>query len=438
MKYIHLITLFVLVVSLSSRGNAADEFERPPIDYSRGTPDNAISRLQGMLDSGELTLNYEPRFGYLPALLQALQIPRESQMLVFSKTSLQLRRITPRTPRAIYFNDDVYLGYCHAGDVLEISVADSNLGTVFYTLDQEARDSIQFVRHTDNCLICHSSSRTEGVPGHLVRSLFVESTGQPIFAAGSYTVDHTTPFAQRWGGWYVTGTHGTQTHLGNLVVEGRQVPQPVNNEAGQNVTDLSTRILTTNYLTPHSDLVALMLLEHQAFVHNRITKANFAARQALHYQRTLNAALGEAEENRLDSTTRRINSAAEDLLDALLMVDEAELAAPLRGTSGFAETFEKIGPRDDRQRSLRDLDLSRRMFKYPCSYLIYSSSFDGLPEVIHEHLWLRLWEILTGRDTSPKYAHLSTQDRTAILEILVQTKPGLPDYWQQVAEPLSR
>ena len=78
------------------------------------------------------------------------------------------------------------------------------------------------------------------------------------------------------------------------------------------------------------------------------------------------------------------------------------------------------------------------MFKYPCSYLIYSSSFDGLPEVIHEHLWLRLWEILTGRDTSPKYAHLSTQDRTAILEILVQTKPGLPDYWQQVAEPLSR
>jgi hypothetical protein len=184
---------------------ADDEFEREPIFYSQSVPNNLISRLQAKLDSGEVTLTHEGDKSYLRSLLQALEVPEASQTLVFSKTSLQMRRISPRTPRAIYFNDDVYVGFCQSGDVLEISAVDAQLGTVFYTMNQDENEKPQFQRRTDNCLVCHSSSRTEGVPGHLVRSLYVDVSGQPMLSAGSRMVDHTTPIEQRWGGWYVTG-----------------------------------------------------------------------------------------------------------------------------------------------------------------------------------------------------------------------------------------
>ena len=153
---------FISTVVLLMAGSlyADDEFEREPILYSQSTPENRISRLQQRLDQGELILTHDEKKSYLPALLQALDVPVESQMLVFSKTSLQLQRISPRTPRAIYFNDDVYVGFCQSGDVIEISAVDPQLGTVFYTLDQRESEKPLFERRSDNCLVCHSSSRT--------------------------------------------------------------------------------------------------------------------------------------------------------------------------------------------------------------------------------------------------------------------------------------
>jgi hypothetical protein len=413
----------------------ADEFERPPIEYSKATPNNPISQLQARLDSEDATLPYAEGTGYLPALLSALDVPIESQMLVFSKTSLQRHRISPRRPRAIYFNDETYIGFCQSGDVLEVSVADPQLGTVFYTLDQREKEKPSFVRQTDSCLLCHSSSRTEGVPGHVVRSMFVDTSGQPIFSAGSYSVDHTTPLEHRWGGWYVTGKHGEQTHLGNLVIAGKDVPQPLDNAPGHNITELANRIAVEKYLSPHSDIVALMVLEHQTLVHNRLTRASYAARQALHYQVEFNKALGEPAWNRLESTGRRIESAGSDLVDALLLVDEQKLTAPLEGTSGFAEKFAERGPRDSQGRSLRDLDLQQRLFKYPCSYLIYSPSFDALHAEMRQYVWQRLWDVLATGVDSEKYSHLSPADRKAIIEIICDTKAGLPDYWTANATP---
>jgi hypothetical protein len=363
-------------------------------------------------------------------VLDALKVPVESQMLVFSKTSLQRQCISPRTPRAIYFNDDVYIGYSNSGDVLEISTADPQLGTVFYTLDQHEEESPRFVRQTDSCLLCHSSSRTEGVPGHTVRSLFADTSGQPIFSAGSNTVDHTTPLEKRWGGWYVTGTHGEQKHLGNLIIRGKDVPLPVDNAQGQNLTQLPSPCDADKYLAPHSDIVALMVLEHQTLVHNRITRANYAVRQALHYQTEFNKALGEPAWNRLESTSRRIESAGNDLVDALLLVDEAQLTAPICGTSGFAEKFPQPGPRDSQGRSLRDLDLKQRLFRYPCSYLIYSPSFDGLHDQMRSYVWQRLWDVLAKGVDAKKFAHLAPADRQAIIVIICATKSGLPDYWK--------
>ena len=258
-------------------------------------------------------------------------------MLVFSKTSFQRNRIGPRTPRALYFNDDVYVGYCQGGDVLEISAVDPQLGAVFYTLEQSRLLSPNFRRQTDNCLICHGSSQTKEVPGHVVRSVFADASGLPILSSGTYRVDQTTPIKNRWGGWYVTGTHGDQKHLGNLIVRGRLDRDEVDNSAGLNQTCLDNRFDTSSYLTPHSDIVALMVLEHQTDAHNLITRANFLTRQAMHYQQSLNRELKEPPDRVWDSTTSRIKNAGEPLVEYLLFSGEAELAAPIRGTSGFAD-----------------------------------------------------------------------------------------------------
>ncbi len=411
-----------------------DDFENPPIEYSAGRPDNCISRLQERLDRGESQLAYDPQFGYLKSVLSALKVPVESQMLVFSKTSLQLRRIAPRTPRAIYFNDDVYIGFCQSGDVLEVSAVDTQLGTVFYSLDQKSSESVpKFERRSDNCLVCHSSSRTEGIPGHLVRSLFVDVSGQPLLSAGSRNVNHTTPLEERWGGWYVTGHHGSQKHLGNLIVSTDHVPDKIDNTQGHNVLQLTDRLKTERYLSPHSDIVALMVLEHQVLVQNRITKASFSTREALYYEAMMNETLKSSPGTKLESTLRRIQNAGDRLTEALLFAGEAAISDPIRGTSGYAEVFSKAGIRDSQGRSLRDLDMSRRMFRYPCSYLICSEAFDGLPEEMRTYVWQRLWSVLSGEDQSPKFAHLSAADRQAIIEILRETKPNLPEYWKAVS-----
>lgn len=424
-----LVTMMLLALAAGS-ARAVDEYELPPVEYSRGTPENAVSRLQAQLDRGERALRHDDQFGYLRSVLDALDVKPESQTLVFSKTSLQRHRISPRTPRAIYFSDDVYLGYCHEGDALEISVADPQLGTVFYTLAQNETKSPRFVRETDQCLLCHGMSQTDGIPGHRVRSLFVDSTGNPLLAEGSHRVDQTTPFENRWGGWYVTGKHGDQKHLGNMIIRNGAVPRPVRNEAGLNVTDLGRFFDVGNYPTPHSDVVALMVLEHQTTVHNLLVKANFSARQAIHYETELNRALGEPKERRLESTTRRIKHAADALLQAMLCSKEAPLTDTVTGTSGYAERFASVGPRDKRGRSLRDFDLKTRLFRYPCSFLIYSASFDRLPPELKAVVTRRLHDVLTGRDPDTAFAHLTAEDRQGILEILTETKP---DLWKATA-----
>lgn len=428
---------FVLAIlamlTLSSSLFAGDDFDREPINYATATPDNVISRLQARLDSGAAKFEFEPHFGYLRSLLNELGVTSASQTLVFSKTSLQRQKISPRTPRSLFFNDDVYVGFCQNGDLLEISAVDPQLGTVFYVLDQEAADPPKMIRQTDNCLICHGSTQTLGVPGHLIRSIYPDAGGSPILSAGTYRIDQTSPLEKRWGGWYVTGEHGSQKHLGNLIIRGTQVHEPVDNSAGQNVVDLSGKFRCENFLTPHSDIVALMVLEHQAMAHNLLTQANFTARQALHYETTLNKELNEPAGHRWDSTNSRIKSAGEPLVKYFLFSGEAALTEPVRGTTDFAREFSAKGRRDSQGRSLRDFDLERRMFRYPCSYLIDSPGFRALPGEMKDYVWNRIAEILSGRDQSPAFAHLSAEDRTAIREILSETYPDVPDGWKAKA-----
>ena len=423
--------LVVAGVLFSGIADALDDFDAPPISYSTAPAVNPVSRLQDALDSNAATLAYDPQFGYLKSLLALLNIPQESQTLVFSKTSLQVQYISPNNPRSIYFNDDAYVGRVPGGKLLEISVADPVLGAVFYTLEQHQVDHPQFIRQTGNCLQCHGSVLTSGVPGHIVRSVYTNEDGYPLLKAGSFVSTDASPWRERWGGWYVTGTHGAARHMGNTIAHETDSDVVLDFESGANRATLDPRVEPAEYLTPHSDIVALLVLEHQTRMHNLFTEASFETRQALARQTAVNEALKRDPATPSETTQHIIQSIGNKLVDYMLFVGEAPLEAPVAGTSGFTTQFPKSGPRDAKGRSLRDFDLQTRLFQFPLSYLIYSPQFDGLPAEMKDYVYQRLWNILSGVTFSKEYLHLTKATRQAITEILVETKPGLPAYYHQ-------
>jgi hypothetical protein len=413
----------------------ADDFDAAPILYRETPAKNVISAFEEQLKSGAIKLKSEEHTYFLRDALAQLKVPLSSQVLVFSKTSLQRHKIEPSTPRSIFFNDDVYIGFCQGSPVLEVSAVDPQLGTAFYTMDMNDGVAPVFERQSDNCLICHASSHTRQIPGHMVRSVYTDVSGLPILAMGSHRIDHTSPFEKRWGGWYVSGTHGQQKHLGNLTLTEKMEPEQVDTRPGQNQVTLRSFFDAKTYLSPHSDIVALMVLEHQGEGHNLITRASFQCRMALHQQTELNRELGQPEDKSWESTKSRIRSASEDLLKYLLFCEEAPLTEKVQGVSGFAEEFTARGPADPQGRSLRDFDLEKRLFKYPCSYLVYTEAFQKLPQPVLDHIWRRMHEVVTFRDESATFKHLSREDRMAIREILLATCKQLPDYWREPVPP---
>jgi hypothetical protein len=400
-----------------------DDYTEEPINYLKTPPTDAIADLQRKLDAGEAQLTYDDRHGYLLSVLQQLHVPISSQMLVFSKTSFQRERISPETPRALYFNDRVYIGWVQGGDYVEVASVDPKLGAVFYVLPQRKTDAPKFVRQTYECLQCHDTNMAGSVPGHIMRSVYPNREGQPILTAGTYLSTDRSPLQERWGGWYVTGRHGTQRHMGNVVAKSELAPEQTDWGAGANVTDLRKFIDTAPYLSSHSDIVALLVAEHQTQIQNQITRAGFETRRAVRYEQLLNRDLGRAADYHSDSTVSRIKSVCEPLVKAMLFSGETQLTSPISGASGFTERFASYGPRDHQGRSLREFDLKRRLFRYPCSYQIYSAAFDSLPEQARSYIYGRLVDILTGKDHGPDFAHLTDEDRHAIREILRDTKP---------------
>ncbi len=316
---------------------------------------------------------------------------------------------------------------------------------MFYTLRQTGTGAPTFERNT-SCLACHLSTSTEEVPGMFAGSVYPTPEGNTMYAP-VYFNDHRSAFAQRWGGWYVTGRHGGARHMGNGVVTNPADIAGLVADANQNVQTLEGRVDVQRYLTPHSDIVALMTLEHQMHLANLLTRAAWEARIGSPEGRSLVA--GRIEESpsagRDDEVLaatrprasavkeipiRPVAEAAVEIVDYLLFVDETPFEGAIQGTSDFARQFAAQGPRDSRGRSLRDLDLSRRLLRYPCSYLIYSAQFERLPATVKAAVYARLWHVLSGADANPVYAKLSLADRQAIVEILRDTKKDLPDFFQ--------
>ena len=379
------------------------------ISYSSAPVSDAVSLMKRKIDDGSLTLSFDPTSGYLRSVLQALDIPIESQVLVYSETSFQARRINRKNPRAIFFNDHVSVGWVRGGEVLEFSAQDPQQGTIYYTLSQR-QDAPGPITRSDNCLSCHLSWETLAVPGPFVLTSFPRKSADEY--VNGFHVDHRAPLAERWSGWFVTGTRVPRVQLGNVELLQPNMPEsgPVPVVAKKS---LDGEFDLTGYPTPFSDVVALLVLEHQGRATNLITRAGWEYRQAVYDAGAVSAA----------AASPRVREAVDELVDYFLFVDEAPLPTPVRGSSGFAEQFAAAGPRDAKGRSLRELQLDTRLMRYPCSYMIYSPGFDGLPGVVKSAIYRRLNEVLSAATPAKKYAHLTREDRQTILTILRETKP---------------
>jgi hypothetical protein len=400
----------------------------PAIQYSVRPTRDAVAKLNDRLAKGELQLPFEGPRGYLRAVLTALGISTSSQALVFSENSLQRAHINKSSPRAIYFNDSAAVGWAKGADSMEVAVQDPAQGVIFYSLAQKAQTRPQFVRGTE-CLQCHLTAETYGVPGLFMTSMLPLSDNQNEYARG-WPMDHRTPIEDRWGGWYVTGTQVPARHLGNVPV--MHVPKSyVRAAAAPKLASGAAAFDASAYLSPDSDIVALMVLNHQLHAINLLTRLGWEARLA---SRNPAAAPepGPARATAAARTSSRVADVARELVDYLLFVDEAPLAAPVSGSASFTGEFSARGPRDSKGRSLREFDLSRRLFRYPCSYMIYTEAFDALPPAAKTAVYERLWEVLSGKDPDKVYLQLQVADRRAIVEILRDTKKDLPAYFQTI------
>jgi hypothetical protein len=437
--------LALWMVTLAS-GQMADSFtparRHPAIDYDGSVPDDPIARLDARMRRGEVSLQFDERTGgYLRSVLDELGMAPESQVLVFSKSSFQAPLINPRNPRALYFSDTAAVGFVRGGEVLELIGQDPRQGAMFYTLAQEPSEAPQFTRNP-TCVSCHLSEATFDVPGMFAASMYTGPRGDPLYAPVYYE-DHRTPFEQRWGGWYVTGTHGTMAHRGNATSADETAIDPVVRGENQNLRSLDGRADFSGYLSGTSDIVALMVLEHQMHLMNLFTRIGWEHRLATPEAKAMaipeSRAGGVIEATRTGRTRvdslklRPLPEAVIHLVDYMLFVDEAPLAGGVQGVSGFAQRFPRQGIRDAKGRSLRDLDLSSRLMRYPLSYMIYSEPFEALPAEIKAAVYQRLWDVLSGAVTDTIYAsRLPLADRQAIVEILRDTKPGLPAYFGPV------
>ena len=413
------------ILATMAKADSEEAFEQPPISYSATAPHDAIARLELRLAAGEVKLAGDDR-AILRELLRSLGIPESSQMLVFSKTSSQAGIIHPGNPRALYFSDDCYIGWVPGG-LVEVASIDPQLGPVFYSFDPRGKIGVRprFTRDQD-CLRCHGGTFVREIPAVFARSIPTDRSGQPVYSQGSTVVDDSTPVAERWGGWYVTGLHGMTPHRGNLFSREAEGRLAVDLDLGRNREDLPAIAGGSRYPVQTSDIVALMVFEHQCAMQNALTRAAFQCRRMLRYQQNLQRDLKETVTDgpTYDSVRRVFDSCAQDILDHLLFKDEAAL--PESGISGrpeFVEVYRQSAPRTKDGRALKDLDLGQRLFRVRCSPLIYTRTFRDLPVHLNSRINIRLRSLLDEPAKEPRYAYLTAEERTAIRGILSETLP---------------
>ena len=423
---IALATLTITAAAQQSVPFAGVLDEHPVIQYASRPTRDRVAGLNQRIAAGTATLRFQEQDGYLRSVLDELGIAAESQLLIFSRTGIQRSATGPRTPRALYFDDSVVVGYIPGAQWLEVAAQDREQGVVFYTIDQTpprstSTTSPSFARRTD-CLRCHVSANTLEVPGMIHRSNYLDAEGDPMPMLGSHNVDHRTLVTNRWGGWFVTGNYtkppydGT-AHLGNITISQHASGRPITASNEVFIDWVNGVAAAPRYPSRESDIAALMVFDHQMHAMNLLTRLNWESRVA-------------ASAGRMDFHGTPLRKLVDEVADYLLFVDEAPPPGRINPRREFAERFIAAGPRDRRGRSLRELDLDRRLLRYPCSYMIYTEAFSELPAAARTAVYQRMSTILSSADAAPKYAHLSAEDRQAVVEILRDTKNDLPASWR--------
>ncbi len=413
--------------------SAEPDYERPPINYSHTAPKDAVALLLKRIKAGQVTLMGSDT-DILRAVLRELNVPVESQVVVFSKTSLQAGLIRPANPRALYFSDSVYVGWVPGG-LIEVAAVDPELGPVFYGFDpQDARDARRTFVRESSCLRCHGGTFSRDIPALFERSVVTKAKGEPVDRQSAELVDDATPFEYRWGGWYVTGYAGKLTHRGNAF--GLERAGEVEFKlSDQRPVELSGYFDTAKYLTNTSDVVALLVFQHQLAMHNSLTRAAQGCRRVLEDQRLRQVSANKpvTEESADANSEAVLAKSAEDVVDHLLFRNAAPLPEGLKGAAAFQQAFATDARRSSKGDALKDLSLHGRLFANRCSFLIYSESFDALPAPLKTRIFSRLSEALRDNRPEGRYAYLDKAEKRRIFDVLVETHPEARRFFQTVS-----
>ena len=414
----------VLLVLASARLAAGAPYEDPPIGYSAATPRDPMAALVERMRGREDEFRGLAERDRVLWLLRELNVPVESQVLVFSRTSLQRRRIEPGRPRALYFSDEAYVGWVPGG-LLEVTVFDPRLGAVFYSLDPSADARQPLATRGADCLLCHDQH--EETPSLRARSVYPDAAGEPLGGSSAANIDPSTPISERWGGWYVTGAPAGLVHRGNRV--GGEVADFAPGGAAR-LLDVASAV-RGSYPRATSDAVALLVHDHQVHVHNVLVAAAQRARIALHRWPVMREVLRLPPDAPLSGSCLLIlESEADRVVRALVGSDDAPWpGVVLAPEPGFAAAYAK-GRRPDREgRSLRDLDLRNGLFAHRCSPLVHGASFRNLPPELRSMALSRLDAGLRAARPGPDFAHLTDRQRAVLHDILSQTMEDLPGTW---------
>lgn len=391
----------------------APAFDQAPHDYWTRPLTDRFTKLKTEMEEGRIRFDASGgEKAYLVQLLTALGIPASSQMLIFSTTSLQLRFITPSNPRALYFNEDVYVGYI-PGARIEIVSVDPDAGSIYYIFDIPRSTEPPRIERANRCMNCHAAEDTDGVPGLVVKSVLPGVRGGSLDSYRRGITGHAVPMAERFGGWYVTGADKFPNFLGNML------GQYVNQEL-QKVSLPPGQLFDFNrYPVATTDVLAQLIHEHQIGFVNRASAATYRTRGLLHQgQGQLDAAAGE-----------KLDAEAASFARYILFADEVPL--PGGGVTGdpvYKADFLKTR-RAVQGASLKDFELRTRLFKNRCSYMIESASFRGLPPEFKQRLYRRMSQALDVARPDPEYAYLPAAEKQSIRTLVKASLTDLPAGW---------
>lgn len=389
-------------------------FKDPPHSYLDHAPKDRFTKIYERLLTGKEEVDTSSDRAFLISLLKALDIPVSSQILVFSATSLQSEMINPRNPRALYFNEDTYLGWVPGGRVEVIGI-DPEFGPIFYVFDRLRSGSLPRVDRSLKCFNCHAGTATQHLPGLIAESVLVSMAGSSLETYRHDVQGHQIPLEDRFGGWILTGNHNLRSNHANTAGRSQGGRLEKFDASPGRFYDPSIHLL------PTSDILPQMIHEHQLGFENRVFQAHYLVRQRLH----------EGKGRLTSEAQKEIEDKATEIARYTLFADEAQLPPQgIEGDPGFVKDFLRNKRPAASGLSLKDLDLRTHLFKHRCSYMLYTDSWKSLPQMFKDRVYYRMAEALRDANNPKEMAHLGMEEKRAIRQILKETMDDLPVWWR--------